>query len=53
MSLREELSQPIARRGRQIPKHYRARTPAMAVGTTDHRWTAREFLSYPLPEALG
>jgi IS1 family transposase/transposase-like protein len=52
MSLREELSQPIARKGRQIPKRYRARTPAMAVGITDHRWTAREFLSYPLPEAL-
>jgi hypothetical protein len=53
MSLREELSQPIARTGRQIPKRYRARTPAIAVGITDHRWTVREFLSYPLPEALG
>ena len=52
MSLREELSQPIARKGRQIPKRYRARTPAMAVGITDHRWTAREFLSYLLPEML-
>jgi IS1 family transposase len=53
MSLREELSKPIARKGRQIPRRYRARTPAMVIGITDHRWTVSEFLCYPLPEALA
>lgn len=28
---------------------WRARTPAMAAGLTDHRWTVRELLSYPIP----
>jgi len=27
---------------------WRARTPAMAAGLTDHRWTMRELLSYPI-----
>jgi hypothetical protein len=47
-----ELAQPIARKGRQIPKRYRSRTPAMAAGVTHHRWSVTEFLSFPLPEAL-
>jgi transposase-like protein len=28
---------------------WRARTPAMAAGLTDHRWTMRELLSYAIP----
>jgi transposase-like protein len=28
---------------------WRARTPAMAAGLTDHRWTMRELLSHPIP----
>ena len=28
---------------------WRARTPAMAAGLTDHRWTMRELLSYSIP----
>jgi transposase-like protein len=28
---------------------WRERTPAMAAGLTDHRWTMREVLSYPIP----
>ena len=28
---------------------WRARTPAMAAGLTDHRWTMRELLSQPIP----
>jgi transposase-like protein len=28
---------------------WRARTPAMAAGLTDHRWTMRELLSSPIP----
>src|SRR5512144_2043188 len=27
---------------------WQARTPAMAAGLTDHRWTMRELLSYPI-----
>ena len=27
----------------------RVRTPAMAAGLTDHRWTMHELLSYPIP----
>ena len=28
---------------------WRARTPAMAAGLTDHRWTMHELLSHPIP----
>jgi hypothetical protein len=28
---------------------WRARTPAMAAGLTDHRWTMHELLSYAIP----
>jgi transposase-like protein len=28
---------------------WRVRTPAMAAGLTDHRWTMYELLSYPIP----
>ena len=28
---------------------WRSRTPAMAAGLTDHRWTMHELLSYPIP----
>jgi hypothetical protein len=28
---------------------WRERTPAMAAGLTDHRWTMREWLSHPIP----
>src|SRR3954467_3125914 len=28
---------------------WRARTPAMAAGLTDHRWTMRELLTYAIP----
>lgn len=51
MSLRQELSQPIARKGKQLPQRYRKRTPAMTVGITAHRWTVKELISYPLPQA--
>lgn len=29
------------------PRRYHPRTPAMAIGLTDHRWTWEEFLSHP------
>ena len=30
-------------------RKWRARTPAMVAGLTDHRWTMHELLSYPIP----
>ena len=50
-SLRVELARPIERKGRQIPKRYRSRTPATCLprqadaGITHHRWSVTEFLS--------
>jgi len=29
-------------------KHYEQRTPAMAAGLTDHIWTTKEWVSYPM-----
>jgi len=48
-SLRVQFSQPIQRKVKQTPCHYRSRTPAMAARLTSHRWTVLELISYPLP----
>jgi transposase InsO family protein len=48
-SLRVKLSQLLARKGKQTPRRYRRRTPAMAAGFTPHHWTVFELLSFPLP----
>jgi IS1 family transposase len=48
-SLRERLAAPRVRCGKRRPQAYRKRTPAMAVGVTDHRWTVVEVLRFPLP----
>jgi IS1 family transposase len=37
------------RGGKLVAQRYRQRTPAMAAGRTNRRWTAREVLSCPLP----
>lgn len=29
-------------------QRYRRRSPAMAIGLTDHVWTREEFLQYPI-----
>ena len=50
-SLRVALSQWRERGGKLVSQRYRQRTPAMAAGRTHRRWTAREVLSYPLPQA--
>jgi transposase InsO family protein len=47
-SLEEELTNPIRRKGKQQPRKYRKRTPAMMAGQTDRRWTVKELLLYPL-----
>jgi transposase-like protein/IS1 family transposase len=48
-SLRVALVQPRERGGKLLAQRYRQRTPAMAAGRTNRRWTVREVLSYPLP----
>jgi transposase-like protein len=37
--------------GRSGRRHWVARTPAMAAGLTEHRWTVRELLDYHVPPA--
>jgi hypothetical protein len=34
-------------------RKWRTRTPAMAAGLTDHRWTMREWLTHPFPLPPG
>src|SRR5260370_36464417 len=48
-SLRVALVQPRERGGKLVAQRYRQRTPAMAVGRTNRRWTTQEVLAYPLP----
>ncbi len=48
-SLRMKLVHPRERDGKRLTQRYRHRTPAMAAGRTNRRWTTREVLSYPLP----
>jgi transposase InsO family protein len=48
-SLRIALMQPRERGGRLLAQRYRQRTPAMAAGRTNRRWTTRQVLSCPLP----
>jgi Integrase core domain len=47
--LRAPLAKPVDRGGRRFPRRYQRRTPAMALGVTDHPWTVLEVLTYPLP----
>jgi len=53
-SLRVVLAQPIDRGGKRVPQRYRQRTPAMAAGLTNRRWSVREVLTLPLvPTPIG
>ena len=47
-ALRVALGQPRERGGKLVAQRYRQRTPAMAAGRTNRRWTVREVLCYPL-----
>jgi len=49
VSLRVTLMQPRERGDKLVAQRYRQRTPAMAAGKTNLRWTAREVLCYPMP----
>jgi hypothetical protein len=48
-SLRVALVQPQERGGKLAAQRDLQRTPAMAAGRTNRRWTAREVLTCPLP----
>jgi len=48
LSLRLQLDVPQARRGKQTPRRYGPRTPAMAAGLTDHLWSVEELLAFPV-----
>lgn len=52
-ALRVALIQPRERGGKRLAQRYRQRTPAMAAGRTNRRWTAREVLCAPLPSVPG
>ena len=48
-SLRVRLSKPERTRGKNgTRKKWLQRTPAMAAGITDHRWTMEELMTYPI-----
>ena len=47
-ALRVRLVQSRERGGNRLAQRYRQRTPAMAAGRTNRRWTTREVLTYPL-----
>ena len=47
-SLRVAFAEPRERGGKRLAQRYRQRTPAMAAGRTNRRWTAREVLCHPL-----
>ena len=48
-SLQVTLVQPRERGGKLVAQRDLQRTPAMAAGRTNRRWTTREVLSCPLP----
>ena len=48
-SLRLPLLQPEATHGTGTAKRWQPRTPAMAAELTDHVWTLREVLLFPVP----
>ena len=52
-SLRVAFAEPRERGGKRLAQRYRQRTPAMAAGKTNRRWTVREVLSCPLPKVCA
>ena len=48
-SLRQALAEPMPTNGTGSAKVWRPCTPAMAVGLTDHVWSLKEVLLYPVP----
>jgi hypothetical protein len=52
-ALRETLAHPRERGGNLLAQRSRQRTPAMAAGRTNRRWTERSVLSCPLPQVCA
>jgi hypothetical protein len=50
-SLPVRLEQPLECGGKRQPLRYRQRTPALAAGLTNRRWTVQELLALPAPPA--
>jgi IS1 family transposase len=48
-SLRQALAEPIPTNGSGSAKLWQPRTPAMAAGLTDQRWSLREVLMFRVP----
>ncbi len=48
-SLRLPLAEPVPTTGAGSAKVWQPRTPAMAAGLTDHRWSLREVLLFRVP----
>jgi IS1 family transposase len=48
-SLRQALAVPMVTNGNGSAKLWQPRTPAMAAGLTDHRWSLREVLMFRVP----
>jgi hypothetical protein len=48
-SLRVAFATPLQRKGKQRPRRFRSRTPAMAAGLADFRWSVLQLISFPLP----
>jgi hypothetical protein len=45
-ALRQKHETPQARKGRQTPRCYQSRTPAMAAGLVKHIWSIEELLTF-------
>lgn len=48
-SLRQALAEPMATNSNGSAKLWQPRSPAMAAGLTDHRWSLREVLMFRVP----
>ncbi len=48
-SVRQSLLSPVPTNSTGSAKRWQPRTPAMAVGLTDHVWTLREVLLFRVP----
>jgi hypothetical protein len=48
-SLRQSLTEPVATKGHGSAKQWRACTPAMAAGLTNHVWSLKEVLLFRVP----
>ena len=48
-SLRQPWTQPVSPKGTGSAKQWRPCTPAMAAGLTDHVWSLKDVLLFPVP----